>query len=152
LVWQDPDPPKSAEPDGWLLTEMWPDGYGRVFSIIARKADMWYPSRPGKPAFPRDVEEVLFEIPQVKEAAVVAIARRPVAFVITRKDRPAPEALISYCKRRLPPELVPRLVIFVDEFPRSFIGKVLRRELAKRYQENQYEITQSNVNARGDEN
>ena len=152
--WQDPRATKKVlRQDGWLLTgdvaQMDTEGY---FRIIARKADMWYPSRPGKPAFPRDVEEVLFEIPQVKEAAVVAIARRPVAFVITRKDRPAPEALISYCKRRLPPELVPRLVIFVDEFPRSFIGKVLRRELAKRYQENQYEPTQSNVNARGGEN
>jgi long-chain acyl-CoA synthetase len=152
--WQDPGSTKKVlSQEGWLLTgdvaQMDTEGY---FRIIARKADMWYPSRPGKPAFPRDVEEVLFEIPQVKEAAVVAIARRPVAFVITRKDRPTPEALISYCKRRLPPELVPRLVIFVDEFPRSFIGKVLRRELAKRYQENQYEPTQSNVNARGGEN
>jgi acyl-coenzyme A synthetase/AMP-(fatty) acid ligase len=31
--------------------------------------------------------------------------------------------------------LVPRLVIFVDDFPRTFIGKVLRRELARRYKE-----------------
>ncbi len=152
--WQDPRTTKKVlREDGWLLTgdvaQMDAEGY---FRIIARKADMWYPSRPGKPAFPRDVEEVLFEIPQVKEAAVVAIARRPVAFVITRKDRPAPEVLISYCKRRLPPELVPRLVIFVDEFPRSFIGKVLRRELAKRYQENQYTPSRSIVNAQGDEN
>ena len=40
--------------------------------------------------------------------------------------------MIAYCRRRLPPELVPRLVIFLDDFPRTFIGKVLRRELAKR--------------------
>jgi long-chain acyl-CoA synthetase len=127
--------------DGWLLTgdiaQMDPDGY---FRIIARKVDMWYPSRFSEPAFPRDVEEALFEIPQVKEAAVVAIAGQPVAFVISRQAKSAPigdkgitsEALIAYCKRRLPPVLVPRLVIFLDEFPRSFVGKVLRRELAKR--------------------
>ena len=124
---------KVLSPDGWLLTgdvaQMDRDGY---FRIISRKADMWYPSKVSEPAFPRDVEEVLFEIPQVKEAAVVAIARQPIAFVIARKERPTAEALIAYCKRRLPPELVPRLVIFVDDFPRSFIGKVLRRELAKR--------------------
>jgi acyl-CoA synthetase (AMP-forming)/AMP-acid ligase II len=42
--------------------------------------------------------------------------------------------VISYCKRRLPPHLVPRFVIFMDDFPRTFIGKVLRRELAKRYE------------------
>ena len=45
-----------------------------------------------------------------------------------------PEAVIAYCKRRLPPALVPRFVIFMDDFPRTFIGKVLRRELAKRYE------------------
>jgi long-chain acyl-CoA synthetase len=71
----------------------------------------------------------------VKEAAVVAIAGQPIAFVITQKDRPTAQALIAYCKRRLPPELVPRLVVFVDDFPRTFIGKVLRRELAKLFAE-----------------
>jgi long-chain acyl-CoA synthetase len=120
--------------DGWLLTgdvaQMDEDGY---FRIISRKADMWYPSKPGEPAFPRDIEEVMFEIPQVKEAVVIAIARQPIAFVIARRERPSAEAIIAYCKRRLPPELVPRLVIFVDEFPRTFIGKVIRRELRRRY-------------------
>jgi long-chain acyl-CoA synthetase len=124
--------------DGWLLTGdvaiMDDEGY---FRIIARKADLWYPGKPDKPAFPRDVEEVLFEVPQVKEAAVVAIAGQPIAFVIASNERPTAASLIEYCKRRLPPELVPRLVIFVDEFPRSFIGKVLRRELTK-YYEQQY--------------
>lgn len=129
---------KVITPDGWLLTgdvaQMDAEGY---FRIIARKADMWYPDKPENPAFPRDVEEVLFEIPQVKEAVVVAIANQPIAFVIAQKDRPKIDALTAYCKRRLPPELVPRLVIFVDEFPRTFIGKVIRRELAKRYEQHQ---------------
>ncbi len=121
--------------DGWLLTgdvaQMDSDGY---FRIIARKADMWYPARPGTPAFPRDVEEVIYEIPQIKEVAVVAVAGHPFAFVIAGKERPTPEAVLAYCKRRLPPHLVPRFVIFMDDFPRTFIGKVLRRELAKRYE------------------
>jgi long-chain acyl-CoA synthetase len=121
--------------DGWLLTgdvaQMDKDGY---FRIVSRKADMWYPEKGGKlPAFPRDVEEVIYEIPQVKEVAVVAVAGNPFAFVIAGKEKPTPEAVIAYCKRRLPPQLVPRFVIFMDDFPRTFIGKVLRRELAKRY-------------------
>jgi long-chain acyl-CoA synthetase len=129
-------------PDGWLLTgdvaQMDAEGY---FRIVARKADMWYPSKPGNPAFPRDVEEVLFEIPQIKEAAVIGIAGKPIAFVIakaglaTSGERPNADALIAYCQRRLPPELVPRLVIFLEDFPRTFIGKVLRRELAKYFEE-----------------
>jgi long-chain acyl-CoA synthetase len=121
--------------DGWLLTgdvaQKDEDGY---FRIISRKADMWYSGKPGKPAFPRDVEEVIYEIPQVKEVAVVAVAKHPFAFIIAGREKPAPEAVIAYCKRRLPPHLVPRFVIFMDDFPRTYIGKVLRRELAKRYE------------------
>jgi long-chain acyl-CoA synthetase len=122
--------------DGWLLTgdvaQMDEDGY---FRIIARKADMWYPTNQKKqPAFPRDIEEVLYEIPQVKEVAVAAIAGRPFAFVIAGKEPPTSKAVIEYARRRLPPHLVPRFVIFMEDFPRTFIGKVLRRELAKRYE------------------
>lgn len=143
--WKNPEATaRSLTGDGWLLTgdvaQMDADGY---FRIIARKAEMWYPTKPGKPggsslsrpAFPRDVEEVLYEVPQVKEAAVVAVAGQPIAFVIAQRERPTAESLIAYCQRRLPPELVPRLVIFSDDFPRTFIGKVLRRELAKRYEQ-----------------
>jgi len=123
---------KAINKDGWLLTgdvaQMDSDGY---FRIIARKADMWYPDKPGgsKPAFPRDVEEVIYEIPQIKEVAVVAVAGHPFAFVIAGKETPSAEAVIAYCKRRLPPHLVPRFVIFMDDFPRTFIGKVVRHRL-----------------------
>ncbi len=133
--WKDKKATSKVIKDGWLLTgdvaQMDSDGY---FRIIARKADMWYPAKPGEPAFPRDVEEVIYEIPQIKEVAVVAVAGNPFAFVIAGKERPTPEAVIAYCKRRLPPQLVPRFVIFMEDFPRTFIGKVLRRELAKRYE------------------
>jgi long-chain acyl-CoA synthetase len=137
--WKDEDATAQAlSRDGWLFTgdvaQMDSDGY---FRIIARKADMWYPDKAKEPAFPRDVEEVLFEVPQIKEVAVVAIAGQPIAFVIAKKDRPSTDSLIAYCQRRLPPELVPRLIIFLEDFPRTFIGKVLRRELARKYQERQ---------------
>ncbi len=131
---------KAFNPDGFLLTgdvaQMDTEGY---FRIISRKADMWYPDKPGEPAFPRDVEEVLFEIPQVKDAAVVAIANQPIAFIITQRDRPKAKEIIAFCRRRLPPQQVPRKVIFVDEFPRTFIGKILRRELADHFAQSQLE-------------
>lgn len=127
---------QSITPDGWLLTgdiaAMDDEGY---FRIIARKQDLWYPGKPGEVAFPRDVEEVLFEIPQVEEACVVAIADQPIAFIIARRNRPTSESLRAYCDRRLPPELVPRVFIFVEHFPRNFIGKILRRELITLFQE-----------------
>ncbi len=119
----------------WLKTgdvaQMDEDGY---FRIIARRAEMWYPEKKKQPAFPRDVEEVLYEIPHVKEAAVAVVAGKPVGFIIPKKERPPVEDVIAYCQRRLPKQMVPRLIIFVDDFPRTFIGKILRRELAKRYE------------------
>ena len=135
--WKNPKATKEVIfEDDWLLTgdiaQMDEHGYTR---IIARKADMWYPAKIKKnPAFPRDVEEVIYELPQVKEVAVTAVAGNPFAFIIVGRDRPTPAAVISYCKRRLPEYLVPRFVIFMDDFPRTFIGKVLRRELARRYE------------------
>ncbi|HLA08469.1 MAG TPA: AMP-binding protein, partial [Anaerolineales bacterium] len=135
--WKDPKATREVlTEDGWLLTgdvaQADEEGYVR---IIARKADMWFPNQlKKKPAFPRDVEEVIYEIPQIKEVTVVGVAGNPLAFVIAGKERPTPAAVISYCKRRLPAHLVPRFVIFMDDFPRTFIGKVLRRELAKRYE------------------
>jgi len=136
--WKDPKATREVLTEaGWLLTgdvaQVDDEGYTR---IVARKADLWYPSTlKKKPAFPRDVEEVIYEIPQVKEVAVTAVAGHPFAFVIAGKETPTPNAVIEYCKRRLPPHLVPRFVIFMEDFPRTFIGKVLRRELAKRYEQ-----------------
>ena len=54
---------------------------------------MWYPTKLKQPAFPRDVEEVIYEIPQVKEVAVTAVAGHPFAFVIAGKDAPTPNAV-----------------------------------------------------------
>ena len=140
--WKDPAATREVLTDDgpggpWLLTgdvaQMDAEGY---FRIISRKADMWYPKDFRKePAFPRDIEEVIYEIPQVKEVAVTAVAGRPFAFVIAGKEPPSASVVIEYAKRRLPTHLVPRFVIFMDDFPRTFIGKVLRRELAKRYEQ-----------------
>jgi long-chain acyl-CoA synthetase len=122
-------------PDGWLFTgdvaRMDEDGY---FQIISRKKDMWYPEHPlpdDYPAFPRDVEEVIYEIPKIQEAVVLGYDRKPIAFV--KANGVEAGAIIEFCKRRLPAELVPERVIFVDEFPRTFVGKVLHRELVRRY-------------------
>jgi len=120
---------------GWLHTNdiarMDEDGY---FQIISRRQDMWQ-ADDESPAFPRDVEEVIYELPEVREVVVIAIANQPIAFVSLReKIRIPAKTIIAFCQRRLPPSQVPRLVIFVKDFPRSFIGKVLRRELVSQYE------------------
>ena len=127
---------KVIDKNGWLHTNdiarMDEDGY---FQIISRRQDMWQ-ADDESPVFPRDVEEIIYELPEVREVVVVAIANQPIAFVSLRdKTRIPAKTIIAFCQRRLPPNQVPRLVIFVKEFPRSFIGKVLRRELVSQYQQ-----------------
>lgn len=133
--WQDEAATRMViDRDGWLRTNdiarMDEDGY---FQIISRRQDMWQADN-AAPAFPRDVEEVIYELPEVREVVVIAIANQPIAFVsLKEKTRIPAKIIIAFCQRRLPPDQVPRLVIFVKDFPRSFIGKVLRRELVSQY-------------------
>ncbi|MBK7895892.1 MAG: AMP-binding protein [Anaerolineaceae bacterium] len=135
--WQDEAATQELiDKEGWLHTNdvarMTEDGY---FQIISRRQDSWQGEDSGL-AYPRDVEEVIYELPEVREVVVVGIANQPVAFVsLKEKTRIPAKTIISFCERRLPPSQVPRLVIFVKEFPRSFIGKVLRRELVSQYQQ-----------------
>lgn len=135
--WQDDVATQEViDKEGWLHTSdvarMTEDGY---FQIISRRQDSWT-GEDSDLAFPRDVEEVIYELPEVREVVVVGIANQPVAFVsLKEKTRLPAKTILSFCERRLPPSQVPKLVIFVKEFPRSFIGKVLRRELVSQYEQ-----------------
>jgi long-chain acyl-CoA synthetase len=124
-------------PDGWLLTgdiaRADDDGY---FQIIARKREMILAG--AYQVYPRDVEEVLYEHPKVKEVAVVGV-QRPTspgqvvkAFVVLREgERASKEELITLCRRRLAEYAVPWDIEFRSELPHSFVGKVLRRLLTE---------------------
>lgn len=133
-------PEASAEvfrPDGWLLTgdiaRQDEDGY---FQIIARKRDMILAG--AYQVYPRDVEEVLYEHPKVKEVAVVGVERLPgpgqrvKAYVVLRQgEQASQEELIALCRRRLAEYAVPWEIEFRSELPHSFVGKVLRRLLTE---------------------
>jgi len=129
---------ETAVRDGWLYTgdvaRMDTDGF---FQIISRKKEMWYNRRGDEmvPVFPRDLEEVIYEIPEIKEVAVVGVRNYPVAFVTTNRPLDA-QTVINYVSRRLP-ELTPKLVVFVDEMPKSFIGKIISRHLLEKIPEPQ---------------
>jgi long-chain acyl-CoA synthetase len=121
--------------DGWLYTgdiaRMDDDGY---FQIISRKKDMILAGE--YHVYPRDVEEVLYEHPGVKEVAVVGLQRRPwpskrvKAYVVPREgSHLSKEELMALCRRRLEEYAVPWDIEFRDELPKSFVGKVLRRLL-----------------------
>jgi long-chain acyl-CoA synthetase len=124
--------------DGWLRTgDLAAVDHDGFFSIVDRKRDMVVRGR--LRIYPRDVEEVLYEHPAVFEAAVVGPAQAlaggtcPLkAFVVLKRgEQCTAEELITFCRRRLQEELVPALVEFREELPKSFVGKVLRRFLAE---------------------
>ena len=134
--WNNPEESKLALRGGWLYTGdiaiMDRDGY---FRIIDRKKDMINVS--GLKVWPREVEEVLYEHPAVKEAAVIGISdtesgETVKAFVVPREGyqaRVTAEDLVKFCKEKIAPYKVPKIIEFRDDFPRTPIGKILRREL-----------------------
>ena len=92
-------------------------------------------NRGGNKIFPDEVEEVLRLSPAVRDVAVVGVpdvrlGEVPVAFLV---GDPQPSAeLEQLCREHLVPYKVPVSFHYVDELPRSEVGKVLRRELAAR--------------------
>src|SRR5262249_60730553 len=87
---------------------------------------------------PAEVEEALLEPPDVAEAAVIGepdprTGEAIVAFVVSEPaTRPSPDALLAHCARSLARYKCPTRVEVVDALPRSFAGKVLRRQLRPR--------------------
>ncbi len=120
--------------DGWLHTgdvaRMDEDGY---FFIVDRKKDMIVAS--GYNVYPREVEEVLFEHPDVAEAVAIGVpdeyrGETVKAFVVKRSGATTTEEeILAFCKERLASYKTPRTVEFRDDLPKSAVGKLLRRVL-----------------------
>jgi long-chain acyl-CoA synthetase len=131
-----PETTASVLKDGWLLTgdiaKIDADGY---FYVIDRKKDLIQSD--GEVIFPRDVDEVLFSHPKVLEACALGVPDETSgesikAFIALKKGETAGMGeIIEYCRGKLPPHKIPRTIEFVDELPRSPVGKVLRKELRR---------------------
>jgi long-chain acyl-CoA synthetase len=111
------------------------DADGYVY-IVDRVKDMI--NAGGFKVWPREVEEVLFEHPAVRECAVIGVPD-PVygeavkAYVVLRDEVSVePEALIAHCAERIAAYKVPRSVEFIAALPKSPTGKILKRELRDR--------------------
>ncbi|MGN6563564.1 MAG: AMP-binding enzyme [Thermomicrobiales bacterium] len=102
-------------------------------TIVDRKKDMINNS--GFKVWPREVEEVLFQHPAVKEAAVVAFpdpyaGERPMAFVSLKDGQQATsDEIIAFCGQHLAKFKMPVRVEFRPDLPKLPTGKVLRRTL-----------------------
>jgi long-chain acyl-CoA synthetase len=91
--------------------------------------------RGGFNVYPREIEEVLYEHPAVREAAVIGIAHdslgEEVGAAVALKDgaHATPEELREYVKQRVAAYKYPRVVWLVDDLPKGPTGKVLKREI-----------------------
>lgn len=120
--------------DGWLHTgdigKVTEDGW---LFVVDRLKDMIIAG--GYKIFPRDVEDVLYEHPAVREASVVGVPHEyrgetVRAYVSLVRDRTtSPEELVEFCRDRMAAYKYPREVVVLDELPKTATGKVLKREL-----------------------
>jgi long-chain acyl-CoA synthetase len=135
--WQRPEETAAVlTEDGWLRTGdvavLEPSGYIR---IVDRKKDLINVS--GFKVFPNEVESVVGEHPAVQECGCIGVpdsrsGQAVKVYVVLRPGATlSAEELVEFCRARLTPYKVPRLVEFRDSLPKSQIGKVLRRELER---------------------
>jgi long-chain acyl-CoA synthetase len=138
--WDRPEESAAVLRDGWLRTgdlgTMDEDGY---FTIIDRKKDLILAG--GYNVYPREVEEVLFEHPAIKEASVMGIpdpyrGETVKAFIVLKEGWQVSEMQLDrWCRDRLAAYKVPKQYEFRNELPLSLIGKVLRRKLKEELEE-----------------
>ena len=131
----DPVSTSEALVDGWLHTGDlgYVDDEG-FYYIVDRIKDMII--RGGFNVYPREVEEILYRHPAIREAAVVGrpderLGEEVVAVVVLKaqaQDASA-EEIIEFCRRSLAGYKIPREIRFAAQLPRNASGKVLKREL-----------------------
>ncbi len=131
--WQNERETKTALKDGWLYTgdiaQMDSDGY---FTIVDRKKDMVLVS--GFNVYPNDIEETIAAMEGILEVGVVGVpdsksGEAVRAYVVVSAPAPSETSILAHCRKNLAAYKVPKKIVFVDELPKSPIGKILRREL-----------------------
>ena len=134
--WEKPEETANAIRDGYLYTgdvaRMDEEGW---FYLVDRKKDMIIAS--GFKVWPREVEDVLYQHPAVREAGVVGVpdayrGETVVAYVALKsgfEGKVTPEELIHFCKQRMANYKYPRHIEILEELPKTPTGKFLRREL-----------------------
>jgi long-chain acyl-CoA synthetase len=132
--WEKPEETNAVLQDGWLYTgDMASIDEEGFIRIVDRKKDVIISA--GMNVYPREVEEVLHQHPEVVEAAVIAVSssvRGEVvkAYVVAEAGAALSKSdIVQFCRDKLSKFKIPKQVEFVDELPKSAMGKVLRRVL-----------------------
>ncbi len=134
--WQRPDATAEVMRGGWFhsgdMARVDEDGY---YFIVDRKKDLII--RGGYNVYPREVEEVLYEHPKIREAAVVGVPHDEwgeeigAAVVLHDGEEMGPEEVSEYVRDQIAAYKYPRVVWFVDELPKGPTGKILKREIER---------------------
>jgi long-chain acyl-CoA synthetase len=134
--WKQPEETAKTMRQDWLLTgdigHVDADGY---FYITDRKKDMLLVN--GINVYPRQIEEVLYSFPGVKEAAVIGVpderrGEQPLAFIAAHDGIDLREGpLLQFARKQLADYKVPRHIVFLPALPRNATGKILKTELRK---------------------
>ena len=134
--WNQPEETAKVLRDGWLYTgdigRCDADGY---FYITDRKKDMLLVN--GINVYPREIEEIMYQFPGVKEAAVIGVpdarkGEQPLGFVAPAEGVTLDEkALGQFIRERLADYKVPKRILVLPALPRNATGKILKTELRK---------------------
>jgi fatty-acyl-CoA synthase len=136
--WNKPDATESAFHEGWLKTgdAAHIDQEGFIY-IVDRWKDMYISG--GENVYPAEVENVLHQLPQVADAAVIGVpdprwGEVGKAILVVKPDQElSTEQVIAHCIANLAKFKVPQSVEFVEILPRNATGKVLKRELRTQF-------------------
>src|SRR6056297_848681 len=138
--WQRPEETaKVLDAEGWLKTgDMACRDENGFFFIVDRKKDMILVS--GFNVYPNEIEDVVAAHPKVLEVGAIGVEDEKsgelVKVVVVRKnDSLTVDELRQHCKKELTGYKVPRYIEFVEELPKTNVGKILRRELRDQYGE-----------------
>ena len=125
---------ETIEPDGWLHTgDVATMDSDRCIFIVDRKKDMIITA--GFNVYPAELERVIAGHPDVAMVAVGSIpdedkGELAKAYIIAKEETsPDADNIIDYCRQHLAAYKVPRAVQFVDDFPKTSSGKIMRRKL-----------------------
>jgi acyl-CoA synthetase (AMP-forming)/AMP-acid ligase II len=137
--WNEPEKTAETIRGGWLysgdMAKADDEGY---LYIVDRKKDLIISG--GANISSREVEEVLYWHPSVREASVIGKpdeqwGELPHAFVSLMPDKPAatPQELLAFCRERLANYKCPHQIEIIDDLPKSAMGKILKTELRARF-------------------
>lgn len=127
---------KAIDADGWLhsgdLAVKTKDGF---YKITGRIKDMII--RGGENIYPREIENYLYQIPQIEAVEVAAVPSKKYgeevgAFVKIKKDENlTEEEILDFCRGKIARFKIPKYIFFVDEFPMTASGKIQKYKLSQ---------------------